>query len=125
MVAKQKPLELSFSFFDRNQDHILVYSDTLCASGLMDKNILSLSNVYKFVTEKEIGEGFIIAYKPKQYVEVLEAELSKLVAEIMAFRDHVFVIPPLYGESTFIFTRLILPHLISKLGNCKNVWFAW
>jgi hypothetical protein len=109
-----------------NKHHVFVFGDNLLRVGKGGAAILrDEPNTYGFITKKEPNIKDSSYYRPEEYVPVFEEEIKKLIKEIKANPDKVYLISKLGGglaNKYQIFEKVVKPGLVA-LKAFTNVEF--
>lgn len=121
-------MQITKSYLRENPDHIFVFGDNLKRRGYGGAaKLRDEPNTYGFITKKAPNNSKGSFYKPEEYEEKFETELRRLIKEIEANPDKLYLISKLGGglaNKYGIWQKVIRPGL-TKLENYNNVKFLF
>lgn len=128
MLSDIKNGIISLQYLRQNPDHIFVFGDNKIGKGKKGAAILrDEPNSYGFITKKFPNYDSSSYYKPAEYKNIFDKEISKLMDLIEKSPDKTFLISRIGGNlaNKFgIFEKVILPQIF-VLKKYSNVIFLF
>lgn len=120
---------ITAEYLEQNPNHIFVFGDNLDRRGTGGAAVLRhYPNTYGFVTKKRPTYNYSDFYTIDEYRLVYEAELVKLIEQIKANPDKLFLISKLGGglaNRHKIYENVIGPRIRADLMGYSNVKFLF
>lgn len=111
-----------------NPNHIFVFGDNLVRKGFGGAaKFRGYPNTYGFITKKYPNNYDSSFYRPEEYIQIFNHELSKLVFEIESHKDNDYLISKLGAglANRYNIWEQVIKRGLTRLGDYSNVTLLW